>query len=95
MVQNRLIFKLFLIFLFFSQKIVSQLNLSVIEPAILKNHFKTGLEFKEIINGHRLRSFENKVDIHMLKGKNGSGCSRFDMEDVSFIKILQISIIII
>lgn len=58
------------------------MTLSIVEPAILKNHFSSGLEFKEIINGHRLRSFEDKIDIHMLKGENTTGCKRFQSEDV-------------
>ena len=58
------------------------IKLSVVQPALLKNHFKSGLEFKEIINGHRLQSFDDRVDIHMLQDKNATGCHRYNTEDV-------------
>jgi hypothetical protein len=64
------------------------MTLSVIKPAILKNHFNKGLEFKEIINGHRLQDFDDKVDIHMLKSTNGNGCRRFSMDDVNILSFL-------
>ena len=51
-------------------------------PKILSGHFKSGLVFQEIINGHRLQNFEDKVDIHMLRGDNDTGCSRFSLDDV-------------
>jgi hypothetical protein len=58
------------------------MKLSVVKPKLLLNHFKSGLEFKEIINGHRLQSFEDQIDIHMLKDTNATGCRRFNNEDV-------------
>ena len=61
------------------------MTLNVVEPAILKNHFSSGLEFKEIINGHRLKSFDDKIDIHMLNDLNASGCSHYNLEDVGLL----------
>ena len=98
MIQTKEYFKFLFVFLITLTTLTDcKLNLSVLTPPILKSHFNTGLEFKEIINGHRLQSFDDKIHIHMLRDQNGSGCKRFDIDDVSqflFFSQIQLKLII-
>ena len=64
----------------------SKIELFVESPQILASRFKDGLQFQEIINGHRLENFEEKIDVHMLKGENTGGCRRFSLDQVTFQK---------
>jgi hypothetical protein len=85
MTKNLKVFLLSLSLLLFPNTFLAKLSLTVIKPVMLQKHFPAGLEFKEIINGHRLRSFEDKVNIHILHGDNGTGCTRFKTSDVIFL----------
>lgn len=67
-----------------AQAIKGKMEMKVINPPMLANRFQEGLEFVEIINGHRLESFDEQIDIHMLKGENDNGCQRFHLAEVSF-----------
>ena len=84
MIPSEAFFKLVLISYLLIHISHSKMKLSVVKPKLLQNHFASGLEFKEIINGHRLQSFEEQIDIHMLKDKNATGCHRFNSEDVTY-----------
>jgi hypothetical protein len=57
-------------------------ELYVDSPQILKSRFSNGLENVEIINGHKLENFDQKIEIHMLKADNGSGCHRYEIDSV-------------
>ena len=58
-------------------------ELLVDSPSILKSRFKNGLEFMEIINGHKLENFDQKIEIHMLKAEYGGGWHRYEIDSVA------------
>ena len=62
-------------------------ELFVKSPKILSSRFKTGLEFVELINGHKMENFDQQIEIHMLKAENGAGCHRYEIDNVSFFRI--------
>ena len=71
-----------------------KMDMKVVNPPMLANRFQEGLEFVEIINGHRLESFDEMIDIHMLKGGNDNGCQRFSLPDVGSIMSDGVSILV-
>ena len=63
--------------------IKSEITLDILKPKLLKNQFKNGIQFKEIINTHQLLDFQERVDIHLPKSKDNDGCSRFSLDHVN------------
>ena len=60
-----------------------KISVQVLHPKILKNQFKQGLVFKPIVNLHRLKDFQDRIDIHILDKKDKNGCSRFSIQHVT------------
>ena len=60
------------------------MNLKVKHPEILASRFDKGLQFMEIINGHKFQSFDKEINIHMLSGEKAGGCQKFSLANVKY-----------